>query len=114
MPPFNELFDLAAVASGAGLAGGGTSALLAMAVSGAIRRFIVRLLMTAVLTGVGFYLLLGWLGFEIVPRDEIAQAPEVTPRQMARSMPVPQSPGFLPQEETSHPARVRQTRRRRR
>ncbi|MGB3625762.1 MAG: hypothetical protein WA989_08035 [Henriciella sp.] len=69
---FNELFDLAAVASGAGLAGGGGAAMLAWTIKGAIMRFIVRTLITAVLTGVGFYFLLGFLGFQIVPSDEVA------------------------------------------
>ena len=65
---FNEVFDLAAVATGAGLAGGGSGAVLAWMVSGAILRFIVRTVLTALLTGVGFYFLLGFLGFEIVPK----------------------------------------------
>ncbi|GGB64445.1 MULTISPECIES: hypothetical protein [Henriciella] len=69
---FNEVFDLAAVASGAGLAGGGGAAMLAWTIKGAIMRFIIRTLITAVLTGVGFYFLLGFLGFQIVPSDEVA------------------------------------------
>ncbi|MEQ9314777.1 MAG: hypothetical protein RLN72_02935 [Henriciella sp.] len=72
---FNELFDLAAVASGAGLAGGGGAAMLAWTIKGAIMRFIIRTLVTAVLTGIGFYFLLGFLGFQIVPSDEVAAAP---------------------------------------
>lgn len=72
---FNELFDLAAVASGAGLAGGGGAAVLAWTIKGAIMRFIIRTLVTAVLTGVGFYFLLGFLGFQIVPSDEVAATP---------------------------------------
>lgn len=72
---FNELFDLAAVASGAGLAGGSGAAVLAWTIKGAIMRFIVRTLITAVLTGVGFYFLLGFLGFQIVPSDEVAATP---------------------------------------
>ena len=71
---FNEVFDLAAVASGAGLAGGGGAAILAWSIKGAIMRFIVRILFTAVLTGIGFYFLLGWLGFEIVPKDDVTAA----------------------------------------
>lgn len=69
---FNEVFDLAAVASGAGLAGGGGGAILAWMVRGAILRFIVRTIITAALTGVGFYFLLGVLGFQIVPEDDVA------------------------------------------
>lgn len=71
---FNEVFDLAAVASGAGLAGGGGAAILAWSIKGAIMRFIARTLFTAVLTGIGFYFLLGWLGFEIVPKDDVTTA----------------------------------------
>lgn len=71
---FNEVFDLAAVASGAGLAGGGGAAVVAWTIKGAIVRFIVRTLATAVITGIGFYFLLGALGFQIVPEDEVAAA----------------------------------------
>ena len=69
---FNEVFDLAAVASGAGLAGGGGAAVVAWTIKGAIVRFIVRTLATAVITGIGFYFLLGALGFQIVPEEEAA------------------------------------------
>lgn len=69
---FNEVFDLAAIASGAGLAGGGGAAVVAWTIKGAIVRFIVRTLATAVITGIGFYFLLGALGFQIVPEDEVA------------------------------------------
>lgn len=70
MSLFNEVFDLATVAAGAGLAGGGGSAMVAWMVSGMILRFIIRTVLTALLTGVGFYFLLGFLGFEIVPKAE--------------------------------------------
>ena len=69
---FNQIFDLAAVASGAGLAGGAGSTAIALAFSGAIVRFIMRTLLTALLTGVGFVFLLDWLGFEIVASEELA------------------------------------------
>lgn len=69
---FNQVFDLAAVASGAGLAGGAGSTAIALAFSGAIIRFIMRTLLTALLTGVGFIFLLDWLGFEIVASEELA------------------------------------------
>ncbi|WP_018146551.1 hypothetical protein [Henriciella marina] len=82
---FNELFDLAAVASGAGLGGGVISALVVSAFSGAFLKFIIRIVVTAVITGVGFYFLLGWLGFEIVPRDEIAASPAPSASVYARS-----------------------------
>lgn len=86
---FNEVFDLAAVASGAGLAGGGGAAILAWSIKGAIMRFIVRTIITALLTGIGFYVLLGWLGFEIVPKDEVVAAPSASVHA--------RSEGFLPQ-----------------
>ena len=43
-------------------------------IRGAIMRFIVRTLITALLTGIGFYILLGVLGFQIVPAEESASA----------------------------------------
>lgn len=83
---FNELFDLAAVASTAGLGGGVISAIVVKAFSGAILKFLVRIFATAVLTGIGFYYLLGFLGFEIVPRSEVAAAaPNQSPSVYARS-----------------------------
>ncbi len=69
---FNQIFDLAAVASGAGLAGGAGSTAIALAFSGAIVRFVMRTVLTALLTGVGFVFLLDWLGFEIVSSEELA------------------------------------------
>lgn len=63
--------DLAAVASGAGLFGGGASAAAAMMVSGAIKRFVFRTLLTGVLTGGGFLFLLHYLGFQIVPPEDL-------------------------------------------
>lgn len=92
---FNEMFDLAAVASGAGLAGGGGAAVLAWSIKGAIMRFIARTIITAILTGVGFYFLLGWLGFEIVPKDEFAAAPQ------PQSSIYAQSESFLPGERSA-------------
>ncbi|RIJ31018.1 hypothetical protein [Henriciella algicola] len=83
---FNELFDLAAVASTAGLGGGVISAIVVKAFSGAILKFLVRIFATAILTGIGFYYLLGFLGFEIVPRSEVAAAaPPPSPSVYARS-----------------------------
>jgi hypothetical protein len=70
--------DLAAVASSAGLLGGGTSTLVALMIGGKILRFIIRTLLTAALTGVGFYFLLGWLGFKIVPASEVADRPNAS------------------------------------
>lgn len=89
---FNEVFDLAAVASGAGLAGGGGAAVVAWMIRGALLRFIVRTLVTAALTGVGFYVLLDVLGFQIVPQDEVAAA-RTAPRAEFGAA----SDSFLPQ-----------------
>ncbi len=68
---FGESFDLAAVASAAGLGGGAISAVTAAIVfKGIIMRFFAQMLMTTALTGAGFLALLHFLGFEIVPKDE--------------------------------------------
>ncbi len=102
---FNEVFDLAAVASGAGLAGGGGAAMLAWTIKGAIMRFIVRTFITAVLTGIGFYFLLGFLGFQIVPEEEVALSPPGGSARLDRS-----SDTFSPQstrpELAGEPARA--------
>ncbi|MEM7767422.1 MAG: hypothetical protein AAF253_08040 [Pseudomonadota bacterium] len=69
--------DLAAIASAAGLGGAGGSAALAMGFAGAVKKFIIRTLTTAVFTGVGFYLLLTNMGFQIVPAEQaVAEAVE--------------------------------------
>lgn len=68
---FGEGTDLAAVASGAGLFGGGASAAVVLLVHGAIKRFILRTLLTGVLTGGGFLFLLHYLGFQIIPPEEL-------------------------------------------
>lgn len=66
--------DLAAIASAAGLGGAGGSAALAMAFAGAVKKFIIRTLTTALFTGVGFYLLLTNMGFQIVPKEQAVAA----------------------------------------
>ncbi len=66
--------DLSAIATAAGLGGAGGSAALAMAFAGAVKKFIIRTLSTAVFTGAGFYLLLTNLGFEIVPKEQAVAA----------------------------------------
>lgn len=63
--------DLAAVASGAGLFGGGASTVLVAAFSGAVKRFLIRIVSTAIITGVGFLVLLNYLGFQIIPPEEL-------------------------------------------
>lgn len=69
----NEGFDLAAVASAAGLGGSAVAAIGAMVFfKGILLRILSQVVVTAVLTGVGFLALLNILGFEIVPRDERA------------------------------------------
>ncbi len=68
---FGEGTDLAAVASGAGLFGGGASAAAVLLVHGAIKRFLLRIVLTGLLTGGGFLFLLHYLGFQIVPPDDL-------------------------------------------
>lgn len=70
---FGEGTDLAAVASGAGLFGGGASAAAVMLVHGAIKRFIFRTILTGLLTGGGFLFLLHYLGFQIVPPENLKE-----------------------------------------
>jgi len=68
---FNELFDLASVAGGAGLIGGAAGTGIAVMFSGVIMKFLARVISTAVMTGVGYLALLNWLGFEIIPPEDI-------------------------------------------
>ncbi|MBI1340396.1 hypothetical protein GC169_09360 [bacterium] len=97
--PMGEGFDLAAIASAAGLGGGGVSALAAVVMfKSFIARFLMQTLLTAVLTGVGFVVLLNSLGFEIVPRPEVVDVQVermVTPQGLAQpesmSIPAPSS-----------------------
>ena len=71
--------DLAAIASAAGLGGGVVSTLAAVAFfKGVILRVITQLILTTVLTGVGFLVLLNVLGFEIVPREVAAVPPSAS------------------------------------
>lgn len=70
---FNELFDLSAVAGGAGLLGGGAGSAVALMFAGTIVKMIIRVVLTALLTGVAYYFLLGALGFEIVPKADVTQ-----------------------------------------
>ena len=55
---------------GAGFFGGSASAIAVAFFRGAIIRFVIRTISTALLTGVGFLFLLDFLGFEIVPPEE--------------------------------------------
>lgn len=75
---FNELFDLSAVAAISGLVGGaGGTGLVAMFVTGAVIKFVLRTVLTAILTGIGFYFMLDFLGFQIVSKEEIASVSPV-------------------------------------
>jgi hypothetical protein len=70
---FNELTDLSAVAAISGLVGGaGGTGLVAMFVTGAVIKFVLRTVLTAILTGVGFYFMLDFLGFQIISKEEVA------------------------------------------
>ena len=92
---FGNGIDLAAVASGAGLFGGSASTALVMLVSGAFKRFVIRTLMTAILTGVGFLFLLDYLGFEIVPPEELRSvSPQISPYGQSFDA----APGALPED----------------
>ncbi len=71
---FGEGFDLAAIASAAGLGGGASSAAVALMFRGFLMRFLVRTVLTAAVTGAGFLFLLNHLGFQIVPQDDLAQS----------------------------------------
>lgn len=85
--------DLAAVASAAGLGGAGGSAALAMAFAGAVKKFIIRTLTTAIFTGVGFYLLLTNMGFTIVPKEQAVS--EAVSEEAAAGFPsIPGFPGL--------------------
>ncbi|MEM0985323.1 MAG: hypothetical protein AAGJ32_03675 [Pseudomonadota bacterium] len=86
--------DLAAIASAAGLGGAGGSAALALAFAGAVKKFIIRTLTTAVFTGVGFYLLLTNMGFQIVPKEQ-AVAEAVEEEAQAGFPSIPGLPGGL-------------------
>lgn len=84
-------FDLAAVASAAGLGGGAISAVAAlMFFKGFFVRIFTQMVMTAVLTGIGFLTLLNALGFEIVPRDN-PQAAALAPLAGANDLVTAQS-----------------------
>lgn len=68
---FNEVFDLATVAGGAGLLGGAAGTGIAVMFSGVIMKFLARVASTAIMTGVGYLALLNWLGFEIIPPEDL-------------------------------------------
>ena len=68
--------DLAAVAGMAGLGGSAIAATLAaMIFKGLIGRILAQLVVTAILSFVGFIALFNVLGFKIIPPSEIAGVP---------------------------------------
>jgi hypothetical protein len=94
---FGEGFDLAAVASAAGMGGSAVAAVSAAVIfKGLLMRIITQVIVTAALTGVGFLALLSFLGFEIVPKDEpvaafSAPAPDGSESFSVQSVPAPGS-----------------------
>ncbi len=88
---FGEGGDLAGIASAAGLGGGAASAGAVLFFRGVMVRFVVRILLTAVATGVGFLLLLNQLGFEIVPKEEVLAARAERYEQYSESLVGPES-----------------------
>ncbi|MDZ4761951.1 MAG: hypothetical protein SGJ21_12865 [Alphaproteobacteria bacterium] len=95
---FDQGFDLAAVASAAGLGGsaiGGVGALLFF--KGFLMRILTSVIVTAVLTGIGFLALLNVLGFEIVPKEP-TEAAIVSP-QSADNFSVESAPAAPPATE---------------
>jgi hypothetical protein len=78
---FGGGFDLAAVASAAGLGGSAVAAIgAAIFFKGLIMRILAQVVVTAALTFVGFIALLQVMGYAIVPKDETAAAPSVATR----------------------------------
>lgn len=70
MELLEQFGDLTAIASAAGLGGGALGVAGNLFFRGLIMRFIVRSLLTAVVTGVGFLFLLNYLGYEIKRKDD--------------------------------------------
>jgi hypothetical protein len=92
-------FDLAAVASAAGLGGGVVSSVAAMMFfKGVILRVVTQLILTTILTGVGFIVLLNVLGFQIVPRDNVAAAPPVVSDGLVAPQSMPSQSAEAPAE----------------
>jgi len=86
-------FDLATVAGMAGLGGSAVAAILASLIfKGLIMRVLSQIVVTAVLSFIGFMALLHFLGFEIIPPKQIAGVPVPGNGEMfsAQSAPVQQ------------------------
>ncbi|MEP7209313.1 MAG: hypothetical protein ABI740_00620 [Alphaproteobacteria bacterium] len=76
-----EGFDLAAVASAAGLGGSAIATIGALIFfKGIVIRILTQIVVTAALTGIGFLTLLNTLGFEIVPKPAMAASALVSPQ----------------------------------
>jgi hypothetical protein len=92
--------DLAAVASAAGLGGSAVAAITGfMFFKGIIMRILSQVIVTAILTGVGFVALLNVLGFQIVPRDEPAIAAAAPPG--SDNFSVQSAPAATPEEQAA-------------
>jgi hypothetical protein len=93
-------FDLATVAGMAGLGGSAVAAIIASIVfKGLVLRVLTQMVVTAVLSFIGFIALLHFLGFEIIPPKQIAGVPvpgnsEMFSAQSAPSKP-PEQQGYV-------------------
>lgn len=75
-----EAFDLATVAGMAGLGGSAVAGIIgALVFKGLILRIITQIIVTTALTVIGFIALLGFLGFEIVPKPQTPQVAAIAP-----------------------------------
>lgn len=100
-----EAFDLAKVAGMAGLGGSAIAGIVgAMVFKGLILRILTQIVLTTVLTVVGFVALLGMLGFEIVPKPETASRATIMADGLVTTQSVPASPSS---EETVPPGKKR-------
>jgi hypothetical protein len=96
---FGGGFDLAAVASAAGLGGSAIGAVGALVFfKGFVMRVLSQVVVTAALTGVGFLALLNVLGFQITPKPPVAAAEMVAPSG-AENFSVQSVPTAPPPEE---------------
>ena len=95
MDVFGQSLDLPAIASAAGLGGGAVGAVLAgLFFRGLIVRFLAQVAMTTVLTGIGFWALLNFLGYEIVPNPEVEQKLDLSGMVSPQSLDQPESLEF--------------------
>ena len=86
-------FDLATVAGMAGLGGSAVAAIVASLVfKGLIMRILSQIVVTAVLSFIGFIALLHFLGFEIIPPKQIAGVKLPANSDMFSTQSVPSQP----------------------